>query len=73
MLNIPEKKIFIARALRYAGLALVIVLCVLSYISEYSIWFWAVLAIGLVMAISGQEWIRNLYKCPKCESRLLPC
>ena len=72
MLNIPEKKILIARALRYAGFALVIVLCVLSYISEYSLWFWAVLVVGLVMAFSGQEWTRSLYKCPKCESKLLP-
>ena len=70
-LEIPKKKLYIARAMFYVGFVVTLIYCFLMYAIKpigvgVVVWL-AFLAITFI----GQYWIISLYRCPKCESKLL--
>ena len=70
-LEIPKKKLYVARAMFYVGFVVTLIFCFLMYAIKpigvgVVVWL-AFLAITFI----GQYWIISLYRCPKCESKLL--
>jgi len=70
-LELPKKKLYIARALRYVGLAGAIISCLFIPVMDPP-WLILVLIYGFIaVMLAGQYWIIALYKCPRCEVKLL--
>ncbi len=72
MLKIPKKKLYMARAIRYCGITLAVFICIISsLLTTYGLLIVLIIAF-VALTVAGEQWIRSLYKCPKCENRLLP-
>ena len=71
MLKIPKTKLYIARAMRYVGVAAAVLLCFLMRAMEYKV-FVVLVFVFIVLAVVGDMRIRSLYKCPRCNESLLP-
>ncbi len=77
MLKIPKKKLYIARAMRYGGFAGGLISCFVAGSSarvsvSVPITASVLTLVFLTIMLIGQGWIMDLYKCPKCETKLLP-
>jgi len=72
MLKIPKKQLYIARTMRYCGIILAVFTCIMSsLITSYGVLIVLIFAF-VALTVAGEQMIRSLYKCPKCENRLLP-
>ena len=71
MLKISKTKLFFCHLLEYGGLVAGILTAFATYITNRSLW--GVLCIGcFVLWIVGQFWRDGLYRCPHCDTKLLP-
>ena len=71
MLEISGKKLSAARYLIYGGVAGVIIIAIITSGANTGWSVGAIIGFALI-AVGGEQWIRALYKCPKCGNRLLP-
>ncbi|MBQ8831439.1 MAG: hypothetical protein IJ017_07550 [Oscillospiraceae bacterium] len=70
-LKIPKKKLYAARTIFYVSFAAALILCfTLSVIKPIGLGI-AVFVAALALMLIGQHWIISMYKCPKCEAKLL--
>ena len=71
MLNIPKKKLIAARWMRNIGLAVMISLLIIWIFVDNGL-IMLIALLGAAAAVTGEQWIRNLYSCPVCSKKLLP-
>ncbi len=75
MLKVSKKKLYIARAMRYGGFAGSILSCMGVEViapTGKNMWLTSLIFVFLIVMLVGQGWIMDLYKCPKCDTKLLP-
>ena len=70
-LEIPKKKLYIARTIYYVSFAVALILCFTMYVIKPIGLGIALFIVSLAIMLIGQHWIISMYKCPKCEAKLL--